>query len=49
MWDRPVDFDRVDTNDSDGSTFYGYDNDNGTTTWYDSSNTLDSVTETPDD
>ena len=44
----PRDYDRVDTN-SDGSSFYGYDNDNGTTDWYSEDNKLDSTTATPDD
>lgn len=42
------DCDRETTND-DGSTFYGYDNDDGTTTWYDSDGHFDSTTDTPDD
>ena len=43
----PGDYDRVETNDSDGQTFYGYDNDNGTTDWYSESGQLDSTTSTP--
>ena len=41
--------DRQETNDSDGKTFYGFDSDDGTTTWYDKDGSLDSVTDTPDD
>ncbi len=45
----PKDYDRIDVNESDGQVFYGYDRDDGTTDWYDSNNSLDSITETPDD
>lgn len=41
--------DRTTTNDSDGQTFYGYDNDNGTTDWYAEDGSLDSSTPTPTD
>ena len=46
---RPSGYDRIDRNESDGNIFYGYDDDDGTTTWYDSDNNLDSITDTPDD
>lgn len=39
--------DRIDRNESDGQTFYGFDHDDGTTDWYMRDGTLDSVTETP--
>ena len=41
--------DREKTNDSDGHTFYGYDNDDGTTTWYDEDGHCDSTTDIPDE
>lgn len=41
--------DRTDRNESDGKTFYGYDNDNGTTDWYDKDGNLDSYSKTPRD
>ena len=41
--------DREKTNSSDGQVFYGYDNDDGTTTWYDSNGNCDSTTSTPYD
>ncbi len=40
--------DRIWHND-DGSKSYGFDNDDGTTDWYDSNGYLDTVTDTPDD
>ena len=43
------DYDRVDVNESDGQSFYGYDNDDNTTSWYDSAGNLDSITRTPSD
>ncbi len=43
------DFDRETTNESDGMHFVGYDNDDGTTAWYDDDGNLDSVTSTPED
>lgn len=43
------DYDRVSTNKSDGQTFYGQDNEDGTTTWYDKRGDVDSITETPDE
>lgn len=43
------DFDREETNDSDGQHFWGSDNDDGTTTWYTDDGTLDCVTDTPYD
>ena len=42
-------YDRIDRNESDGMTFYGYDSDDGTTSWYDETGILNSVTETPSD
>lgn len=45
----PNDYDRTSTNESDGQTFYGYDNDDGETVWYTEDGTLDSVTDTPSD
>lgn len=44
FWKKP---DRTDRNESDGRIFYGYDNDNGTTDWYDKNGDLDSRTKTP--
>ncbi len=44
----PRDYDRVDTN-SDGSRFYGYDSDDGTTAWYSEDNNIDCITPTPSD
>ena len=41
--------DRFDKNDSDGQTFYGYDHDDGTTSWLDRNGDLDSITKTPRD
>ena len=43
------DYDRTSTNESDGDTFFGYDSDDGTTSWYVSDGNLDSITDTPDD
>ena len=43
------DFDRESTNESDGMHFWGQDNDDGTTTWYDDKGNLDSVSKTPHD
>lgn len=40
--------DREATNE-DGRRFYGYDDGDGTTTWYDESGTCDSRTATPGD
>lgn len=37
------------TNESDGQTFYGYDDGEGCTAWYDSNGNLDSETDTPSD
>ena len=37
------------TNDSDGQKFYGYDNGDGTTTWYDKDGRCDCTTSTPYD
>lgn len=48
LFDR--DYDRTWTNnDSDGRTFYGYDDGEGHTDWYDSNGNLDSSTSTPTD
>lgn len=41
--------DRITRNESDGRTFYGYDNDNGKTDWYDEDGNLDSYSTTPRD
>ena len=46
-WDMNLDYDRTSTNESDGMVFYGQDNDNGTTDWYDEHGNLDSYTTTP--
>ena len=46
----PEGYDRVEVNESDGQVFYGYDDEEiGTTSWYDSDNNIDCITETPDD
>lgn len=45
----PKNYDRIDVNDSDGQVFYGYDNGDGTTAWYDKDNNIDCITETPYD
>lgn len=34
-------------NNSDGKTYYGFDNGDGKTSWYDANGHLDSVTDTP--
>ena len=39
--------DRTERNISDGQLFNGYDNEDGTTTYYDSEGNLDSITKTP--
>ena len=41
-------FDRIWRND-DGSEFFGQDDENGKTTWYDSEGNLDSISDTPSD
>ena len=41
--------DWVSTNETDGEKFYGYDDGEGRTDWYDSYGNLDSSTETPSD
>lgn len=41
------DFDRESTNASDGMHFWGQDNEDGTTTWYDDRGNLDSISKTP--
>jgi hypothetical protein len=43
------DYDRIEVNESDGQTFYGYDDDDGETDWYTEDGTLDSSTPTPSD
>ena len=43
----PRDYDRVDIDESNGHKFYGYDRDDGMTTWYDENNNIDCVTPTP--
>ncbi|WCF11557.1 hypothetical protein NDS46_31870 (plasmid) [Paenibacillus thiaminolyticus] len=45
----PKDYDRTTQNESDGQTFYGYDNDDGTTDWYTEDGISDSRTYTPSD
>jgi len=45
----PKDYDRISTNKSDGQVFYGYDDDDGSTVWYDADNNADCITETPCD
>ena len=45
----PRKFDREWTNDSDGQHFYGVDDGDRTTTWYDDKGNLDSITDTPDE
>ena len=42
------DYDRTSTKESEADTFYGYDSDDGTTSWYESYGKLDSITDTPD-
>ena len=39
--------DWISTNESDGQTFYGYDDDDGRTSWYDDDGNYDSYTDTP--
>ncbi len=41
--------DRVDKNESDGMTFYGFDRGDGVTDWYTADGRLDSYTDTPSD
>ena len=36
-------------NDTDGRVFYGYDDGEGKTTWYDANGNADSITRTPSD
>jgi hypothetical protein len=46
----PNDYDRTTENESDGQTFYGYDDEEaGTTDWYTEDGILDSTTDTPSD
>lgn len=45
----PNDYDRITENESDGQTFYGYDDGDGTTDWYTEDGILDSSTPTPSD
>ncbi len=46
-WNK--DYDRTETNTTDNQTFYGYDNEDGTTDWYDKNDNLDCTTPTPSD
>ena len=41
--------DWVSRNESDGQTFYGYDDGEGRIDWYDANGDLDSSTDTPSD
>lgn len=41
--------DWISTNESDGQKFYGYDDGNGHTDWYNTDGQLDSCTDTPSD
>ena len=41
--------DRTERNQSDGQVFYGFDNEDGTTDWYDKRGSMDSTTKTPHD
>ncbi len=45
----PKDYDRIHENESDGQKFYGYDHDDGKTSWIGEDGILDSVTDTPSD
>ncbi len=47
--DGNSDYDRVSVNDSDGSIFYGYDDDEGNTWWYDEDGRFDMRTDIPSD
>ena len=42
-------YDRIDVNESDGMKFYGYDDGEGKTAWYDENGNLDNISETPDE
>ena len=44
---RRNEFDRISTNKSDGQTFYGQDNGDGTTMWWNDRGEVDSISETP--
>ena len=46
FWNDP---DWMSTNETDGEKFYGYDDGEGRTAWYDSDGNLDSLTNTPSD
>ena len=46
-WMEDTDWDR--TKEQDGHTYYGSDNGDGTTVWYDESGCCDCTTDTPDD
>ena len=46
--DWTLDYDREDWNESDGKHFYGSDNDDNTTDWYDDRGDYDSTTPTPE-
>lgn len=49
LFDFDRDPDWISTNESDGMKFYGFDDDDGTTAWYDEDGTLDSCTDSPSD
>lgn len=46
---KPEGYDRVSVNKSDGMKFYGYDDGDGKTVWYDENGNADSITDTPSD
>lgn len=48
-WMEDTDWDRTKTNSSDGQTFYGQDDDDGYTTWYNEDGGIDCRTPTPGD
>lgn len=47
--DGNSDYDRTSVNESDGAIFYGYDDDEGYTWWYDENGNFDTRTDTPED
>ena len=47
MYEFDKDPDWISTNESDGQVFFGYDDGDGHTDWYDSNGDLDCRTETP--
>lgn len=49
LFDFDSEPDWISVNESDGQTFYGYDDGDGETDWYDSDGNLDSTTSTPSD